>query len=109
MGHPECRTEQVQSCPDDNREEITNFVNVDRKCVKVDVTRCNIVKKTLRKAKPVHQCKRDPKNRVICHQEEYVSNSQEHLAPAGNYGESVAVKTCCHPIQMLPCHKLDII
>jgi len=63
--HPECRTEQVQSCPDDNREEITNFVNVDRKCVKVDVTRCNIVKKTLRKAKPVHQCKRVPKKACI--------------------------------------------
>ena len=63
--HPECRTEQVERCPDGDREELTNFVNVDRKCVKVDVTRCDIVKKTLRKAKAVHQCKRVPKKACI--------------------------------------------
>lgn len=59
--HPECRTEKVEKCFDDEKNLFSNFIRRRKRCFNVDVRKCSIVKKTLRKAKPVHQCKRVPR------------------------------------------------
>ena len=58
--YPECRTEQVLSC----REETdTNLVTPS--CRYVGVRRCQIVKKSRRKARPRHQCRRVPRKECV--------------------------------------------
>lgn len=60
---PECRREKVQSCPDMEEEESEreNMVT-GAGCRMVDVTRCRIQKKTVKKARPVTKCQRLPTN-----------------------------------------------
>ena len=58
--HPECRTEQVEKCTD-NFQHPNFILPPQKKCHKVDVRRCQIVKKIIKKAKPIHQCKRVPR------------------------------------------------
>ena len=54
--HPECETEKVLSCRDPTE---TNLVGP--RCRQVGVRRCRIVRRSVRKARPRHHCRRVPR------------------------------------------------
>ena len=60
--YPRCRTEKVRSCTGDS-EELTNTVNPQ--CRYVEVRRCKIAQRTVRKARPRHQCRRVPRKQCV--------------------------------------------
>ena len=65
--YPECRTEKVESC-----REATETNLVGPRCRQVSVRRCQIVQRSVRKARPRHQCRRVPRKecaRLPCREE----------------------------------------
>merc|ERR1712059_204855 len=74
---PDCWKEKVSSCPEtmdsDDASRRNNMVSPSiPDCRQVDVTRCKIGKRTVRKARPVTKCQRLPQSfcaRKKCNQE----------------------------------------
>ena len=61
--YPECKVEMIQSCTES--EERDNLVDPDEDCGEVEVTRCRIAKRKLRKAQPDTRCKRVPRKMCV--------------------------------------------
>ena len=69
--YPEGRTEKVRSCEGTETDtELSNLVGPQ--CRYVGVRRCKIVKRSLKKAHPRHQCRRVPRKECVkmpCYEE----------------------------------------
>ena len=56
--YPKCEVEMIKSCAES--KEIDNLVDPDEDCGEVEVTRCRIARRRVRKAKPATWCGRVP-------------------------------------------------
>ena len=70
--YPDCRTEKVRTCKGGTEQETEAANLVEPQCRYVGVRRCKIVKRSLKKAQPRHQCKRVPRKECVkmpCYEE----------------------------------------
>ena len=71
--YPQCKVEFVRSCPSNNSHEYTNMVNPKEDCRELEVMRCHIMKRTVRRGRPHSSCSRRPSKFCVnwrCEQEE---------------------------------------
>ena len=58
--YPKCKVELVRSCPTNTRPEETNLVDPMEECREVEVMRCHIMKRKVRRGRPQSSCSRLP-------------------------------------------------
>ena len=63
--YPKCEVEMIKSCAES--KEIDNLVDPDEDCGEVEVTRCRIARRRVRKAQPDTQCERVPSKTCVKH------------------------------------------
>ena len=71
--YPQCKVELVRSCPSNTSHEYNNLVNPKEECREVEVMRCHIVKRSVRRGRPDSYCSRLPSKFCVkrsCEQEE---------------------------------------
>ena len=70
--YPKCQVEMIKSCAES--KEIDNLVDPDEDCGEVEVTRCRIARRRVRKAQPDTQCERVPSKTCVKHKCEPAKN-----------------------------------
>ena len=63
--YPKCKVEMVKSCTES--EERDNLIDPDEDCREVEVMRCHIAKRKVRKAQPDTRCERVPSKTCVKH------------------------------------------
>ena len=58
--YPQCKVEVVRSCPSLTSDEYTNLVDPREECSEVEVMRCQILKRKVRRGRPYSSCSRLP-------------------------------------------------
>jgi len=94
---PECRREKVSSCQDkvdtEDDSERNNLVSPSSSnCRQVEVTRCQIQRRTVRKAKPVTRCQRLPTS--LCAKRKCKQESTQCIRRVKMYREQRPEETC---------------
>ena len=71
--YPQCKVEVVRSCSSITSDEYTNLVDPNEECREVEVMRCHIGKRKVRRGRPHSSCSRLPSKLCAkrrCEQEE---------------------------------------
>ena len=58
--YPKCKVEVVRSCPANTRNDQENLINPKEECREVEVMRCSIMKRKVRRGRPESSCSRLP-------------------------------------------------